>query len=243
MVLRQSVIITPDDITFGGTFIKSPFINLAGVETLSNLNRNTRILHAENGTEFNCFPVPSTRTPVPPLTPQKMEEENRAKAHAEARANAQAEVQDRREELIRRQDTDDIINWLRNDPRIADPRRVAAWKCDFSVVDLPVLRARHDALAIYVQNGVIPSQNLAAAYNAFMQATATVPYAVPLDSPSSWTRKRATSPACANVPLCGWQICVPGPRWTEKGWPDTPRSCNPLSPMCSPTGAIAQPGR
>ena len=243
MVLRQSVIITPDDITFGGTFIKSPFINLAGVETLSNLNRNTRILHAENGTEFNCFPVPSTRTPVPPLTPQKMEEENRAKAHAEARANAQAEVQDRREELIRRQDTDDIINWLRNDPRIADPRRVAAWKCDFSVVDLPVLRARHDALAIYVQNGVIPSQMSLPPTMRLCKRRLRCLTLFRLIHHRVGLGREPTSPACANVPLCGWQICVPGPRWTEKGWPDTPRSCNPLSPMCSPTGAIAQPGR
>ena len=67
-------------------------------------------------------------------------------------------------------------------------------------MDFPELKARHDGLAIYVQSGAIPSQNLAVAYNAYNQAAAAASR-VPPDSPGSWTAKIATGPACADIPM------------------------------------------
>jgi hypothetical protein len=161
-----------------------------------------------------------------PLTPDVLE----AELEAGALAKKHAEEQTRKNEATRVPYGEDIIRWLSSDPRMT-PRRVATWRCDFSVEDFAEIKGQHDALAPFVQGGVIPLQNLPAAYNAYKQ--------VPI-APNKWAAKRASSPACAKIPLCGNQVCLPGPRWTQMGWPDEPpQMCNPLSPLCRNPVAVS----
>lgn len=150
--------------------------------------------------------------PTTPLTPEELEQENQAKAHAKAEAE--------RDALIRPRITNDLITWLQADPAMADPRVVAIARCNDSIDYLPALKAQHDAYAPYVQNGMIPRESLDAAKKAGRQAYSAAVPSGPVFSVEEIIAKRAASPACTNIPICGTQICIFGyGKWKAKGWP------------------------